>query len=282
VQEDLVIGEAVVLELRTARLASRALAVALDVAAQLVLLLAGLIPLAVLGGLDDALLTAVVLTFSVLVLVGYPVTFETLSRGRTLGKMALGLRVVRDDGGPIRFRHALTRGLTGVVVDFGPLWTWSAVAVMVSLFSPRSKRVGDFLAGTTVIRDRVPRSGAPALAMPPALAQWASLLDLSGLSDELALAVRQYLARFGELSPAARDALGGGLAGEVARWIAAPVPPGVPAWAYLTAVLVERRQRDQASSAGHVPPPPAGHDPGARSGPGREETAPEHPFAPPG
>ena len=49
--------------------------------------------------------------FTVLAIVGYPVIFETATRGRTLGKMALGLRVVSDDGGPERFRQALFRAL---------------------------------------------------------------------------------------------------------------------------------------------------------------------------
>ncbi len=43
-----------------------------------------------------------------------PDRFETLSRGRSLGKLALGLRVVSDDGGPERFRQALMRALAGV------------------------------------------------------------------------------------------------------------------------------------------------------------------------
>ena len=52
-----------------------------------------------------------------LVFLGYPVAMETLTRGRTLGKMALGLRVVRDDGGPITFRQALVRGLVGLALE---------------------------------------------------------------------------------------------------------------------------------------------------------------------
>ena len=67
--------------------------------------------------------------------------------------MALGLRVVRDDGGPIRFRHALVRGLVGVV----EIWlTVGAVALVVSLASSQGKRLGDFLAG----HRRRPRTGA--------------------------------------------------------------------------------------------------------------------------
>ena len=53
----------------------------------------------------------------VLVLVGLPTLVETLTRGRSLGKIAAGLRVVRDDGGPVRFRHSFVRSLF-MLVDF--------------------------------------------------------------------------------------------------------------------------------------------------------------------
>ena len=62
---------------------------------------------------DTALSAAVLIIFTVLALVGYPIVFETATRGRSLGKMALGLRVVSDDGGPERFRQALFRALAG-------------------------------------------------------------------------------------------------------------------------------------------------------------------------
>ncbi|NIH82344.1 putative RDD family membrane protein YckC [Amycolatopsis viridis] len=255
----LVTGEAVVLELPIAQLASRAAAFAVDVAIQAAALLLFTLVLLLAGMHDEALLGALALGFFVLVRIGYPVLFETLSRGRTLGKMAMGLRVVRDDGGPVRFRHTLTRALAGAIVDFGPVLLWSAVALFVSLFSPRSKRVGDYLAGTVVIRQRAAQPVAPAIEMPPALAGWAAQLDLTALTDDLALAARQYLARYGELSDRARDPLGHQLVHDVATRIGAPLPRGVPPWAYLQAVLAERRRRagDQAGVGRPPAPPPA-------------------------
>ena len=65
--------------------------------------------------MDAAASAALGLVTSVGVVVGYPLVMETLTRGRTLGKMAIGLRTVRDDGGPIRFRQALVRALLEVV-----------------------------------------------------------------------------------------------------------------------------------------------------------------------
>jgi len=199
------------------------LSLAIDLAVQVVLLLVGSLVIGgVAGSVDDAAAAAILSVFLVSVIVGYPVAFETLSRGRTLGKLALGLRVVREDGGPIRFRHALVRGLAAVV----EIWlTMGAVALVVSLASSQGKRMGDFLAGTVVVRERVPVSSAPMVTMPPMLAAWASGLDLSRLPDDLALAARQFLARAGELAPEVRESMGARLAASMA---ARPPPPAAP------------------------------------------------------
>lgn len=238
---DLVTGEAVVLDLRVAQLASRAVAFAFDVAVQFGLLL--LVSLLVPIGFDDALQTALALSLTVLVLVGYPTAVESLSRGRSLGKLVMGLRVVRDDGGAIRFRHALVRALGGFFVDFWALGMGGAVALFVSLFSPQGKRVGDYLAGTVVIHTRVPKQQVELATMPPQLADWASGLDLSQLPDELVLAARQYLSRYHELTEQARWDLGSRLSDDVGTAIRSPRVEYTHPHPYLSAVLAERRRR---------------------------------------
>jgi uncharacterized RDD family membrane protein YckC len=248
---DLVTGEAVVLEMRLAKLASRSLALGIDLAVQLGLFLIGLV---VLGGtvsfVDDSLAAALGLLFYLAVIVGYPVAFETLTRGRSLGKMALGLRVLREDGGAERFRHAFVRALLGVV----EIWlTFGAVALIASLASAQGRRIGDYLAGTVVVHERMPVRASPVAMMPPQLAGWAARLDLSRVPDDLALAVRQFLARAPELSPPVRDQMGGSLAAALAQVTAPPPPPGVPVWAFLSAVIAERRNRELSRL---VPPPP--------------------------
>lgn len=239
---DLVTGEAVALDLRSARLASRALAFSLDL-----LLQAGCLLLAVwgLGSLvshaDTALATALVLVLVVAAVVGWPVAWETATRGRSPGKMALGLRVVRDDGGPVRFRHALVRALVGVFADF---WTTGGCgAVISSLASKRGKRLGDQAAGTFVVRERTPGARHVPVALHPAAASWAAGLDLSGLTDDLALRARQYLGRIAQLDPAVAASLGAGLAGEIAARIGVSPPVGVHPAEFLAAVLAERQRR---------------------------------------
>ena len=112
----IITGEAVVLELRPASFAARSLATAIDVAVTLVvgiglILLLGALPFVI----DGAAVRAIVIAVLVGLLVVAPITVETLSRGKSLGKLAMGLRIVRDDGGSIRFRHAMVRALLAVL-----------------------------------------------------------------------------------------------------------------------------------------------------------------------
>jgi hypothetical protein len=123
-----------------------------------------------------------------------------------------------------------------------PLVTWSA-SLWTMLVHRQGKRLGDLAAGTIVIYERTPAAWGWVPAMPPALASWAATLDLTGLSDDLALAVRHYLARNREIREPFRSRLGFSLAIEVAGSTTPPAPPGTPGWAYLAAVLAERHRR---------------------------------------
>jgi uncharacterized RDD family membrane protein YckC len=250
-QEPVVTGDAVVLDVAIAQLPVRALSAMIDITVALVFYIIGvLLWAATLLNLDDALSGAVLIIFTVLAFVGYPIAFETATRGRSLGKMALGLRVVSEDGGPERFRQALFRALAGII----EIWTFAGgPAVICSLLSPKGKRIGDIFAGTVVISERAPRL-APPPPMPPQLAWWASSLQLSGLGVDQAELARQFLSRAPQLAPAVRDQMAYRIAGEVVAQISPPPPPGAPPQFVLAAVLAERHRRElarlQASTAG--------------------------------
>ncbi|QDO46301.1 RDD family protein [Streptomyces sp. RLB3-17] len=267
-------GEAVALELRPAKLPSRALAVLLDLAVSMTAYLIVTIGLlAATAALDDAARIAVSIASFVLLLVGGPIAVETLSHGRSLGKLAFGLRVVRDDGGPIRFRHALVRGAIGVVEI---LMTFGIIACIASLVSARGRRLGDVFAGTLVVRERIPVGHTAFVPPPPPwLAGRFSGLDLSAVPDGLWLAIRQYLTRMRQLDPQVGGAMAERLASDLAARTGAPAPQGVPAAAYLAAVVQERQARDarRAFAGGSAPAVPGGPGgfvagmPGAGGGP---------------
>ncbi|KUN90397.1 RDD family protein [Streptomyces caeruleatus] len=247
---ELVTGEAVALELRPAKLPSRALAVLLDLAvAVIAYIVVTLGVVAATASLDEAAQTALSIATFVLLLVGGPIAVETLSHGRSLGKLACGLRVVRDDGGPIRFRHALVRGLIGVIEI---LMTLGVIAVISSLVSARGRRLGDVFAGTLVVRERIPVARTGFVPPPPPwLAGRFSGLDLSAVPNDLWLAIRQYLMRMQQLDPQVGGRMAERLATDLAARTGAPAPQGVPPAAYLAAVLQERQTREARRAFGN-------------------------------
>ncbi len=260
---NLITGDAVTLDLRIAGLPSRTLALAVDVTLQVLVLMAGTVLVSWVfstGGSPGAQ-AAVSLGMVVLVLVGLPTLVETLTRGRSLGKMMMGLRVVRDDGGPTRMRHSLVRALSMVFLD---LWVTSGVVGGISaLASSKSKRMGDHLAGTIVVGERIPRGSSrySEITMPPPLAGWAAGLDLVAVPDALALNVRTFLHRAPGLDPTVRAATARRLATQTAGYVRTPAPVGTPAEAYLAAVLAERTKRSAAGGPGVAGTAPMGSSP---------------------
>jgi uncharacterized RDD family membrane protein YckC len=243
----MVTGDAVVLDVQIAQLPVRAVSALIDITVIFIGYLLGvMLWAATLSQFDPALSGAVLIIFTVLVLVGYPVVFEVATRGRSLGKMAMGLRVVAEDGGPERFRQALFRALASVV----EIWTFAGgPAVICSLISAKGKRIGDVFAGTIVISERGPKLSPPPV-MPPSLAWWASSLQLSGLRPEQIELARQFLSRANQLEPNLRDQMAYRITGEVTAQISPPPPPGTPPQFVLAAVLAERHHRELARLAG--------------------------------
>ena len=240
----LVTPEAVELRFQTASLGSRLLAAAIDFAIQgamLLLTILGLGALSLQGG--PATLGIVVIVLAVtLILLGYPIAFETLWRGRTPGKAALGLRVVARDGSPVRFRHTVVRGFL-TLVDV--LLTSGVAAVLTILFTRDDQRLGDLAAGTLVIRERT-GAGAPQamrFSVPPGWEGYAATIDVSAMSAADYGAVRAALGRAPSLPPAVRDRLLADVATTVAGRVGHTPPPGVPPEAFLTCAAARYQQR---------------------------------------
>jgi uncharacterized RDD family membrane protein YckC len=282
---DVVTGDAVVLDVQIAQLPVRAAGALIDITVIFICYVLGLMLwAATLTQFDTALSTAILLIFTVLVIVGYPLAFETATRGRSVGKIAMGLRVVSEDGGPERFRQALFRALASVV----EIWMLAgSPAVICSILSPKGKRIGDVFAGTVVVSERGPRLSPPPV-MPPSLAWWAASLQLSGLSAGQAEVARQFLSRAPQLDGQLRLQMAYRIAADVVSRIAPPPPPGAPPELVLAAVLAERHrrelarlrpQRPTAPPAGPWPPP----GPPAVPWPQPPQPAPDPGgFAPPG
>lgn len=240
--DDMVTGEGVAVEVPVASVAARMASGAIDVVLTVVVLVGGFIGFGLaLGGASEAVEGIVAIVWSTLVIVGLPATVETISRGRTLGKMALGLRAVRDDGGPVTGRHALVRALIAYVEVY---LLFGMPALVTAMVHPRAKRLGDMAAGTVVVSQRASLRLTPPPGMPPPLHAWARSADISPLPSGLTVAVRQFLSRAPGLSPESRRTIGLDLLRATLPHVSPPPPGGFHPEAVLSAVVAERRRRD--------------------------------------
>ena len=243
--DEILIGEGVLLDARPASFATRIVSATIDaLVVGTVSSLVVVFTVAVLAPtIDEAALQALIVASLAFVTVVVPTFVETFSRGRSLGKAIMGIRIVRDDGGPIRFRHALVRALTGVL----ELWASAGlVAIIASMAHPKGKRVGDMLAGTYAVRIRSGQRAMAPVMMPFELADWASHADMRRLPDGLALSARQLLGRADRLHLGSRVRLGMELAAQFEKYVAPGPPPGTHPERFLAAVLAERRNREYA------------------------------------
>jgi len=253
--DEILTGEGVSLQVQTASVIARAGAWLIDA------IVTGLVLIGLVGtvayiagtdpvGLDDAMAGAIVAVVMAFALLIAPITIETLTNGRSLGKLIFGLRIIRDDGGPVRLRHATIRALVG----FFELWLlMGSVAFIVSMMNDKGKRAGDFLAGTYSASMRGVKSIPLALYMPPELVGWVASSDLRPLPDALALQARQFLQRINEFPPPIRYRLGLRLAAQLERYAAPSPPPGTSAERFIMAVLYERRLRDERAADAATP-----------------------------
>lgn len=240
----IVTPEAVLLEFETAGVASRTIAELLDLGVQFAGLMVVLIAVSfvstVVGG--DVLAVVVSLVAFFFALVGYPAVMETFWNGRTLGKAAMGLRVVTREGAPERFRHAAIRSMIGLVEIYLLLGIPAVISIVTSR---RDQRLGDLVAGTLVLRQRAGRRAAPPVAfgVPWNWEAYVQSLDVSPITDEQYGVVRAVLLRLGELTPAARWQVTTEVATAVAGQMRIPVPVQVAPDMFLTCVATAYQRR---------------------------------------
>ena len=235
--------EGVELELVLAGLGSRLVAAVVDFLVKAVILIALFVLGAAVGGEDGSggFLVAVVIIASFLVFFGYDVAFETLASGRTPGKRAAGLRVVRLGGEPVGFMASAVRNLLRLV-DMQPGMLY-AVGATTSFFSQRNQRLGDLAAGTLVVRERraplpAARPVTPDFAVADRYAAW----DVSGVTAFELVTIRRFLERRWDLDPGARNRLGWELAQRLHPKVAG-APPNLHPEQFLEALAEAKASR---------------------------------------
>jgi uncharacterized RDD family membrane protein YckC len=232
--------ERVALTLEVAGLGSRALAFLVDLLVLFLFWVAALLLWSIRGDLirsAQALSGLAQVGAALAFLAGgwaYDVLFEVLGAGRTPGKRALGLRVVRVDGGPVGLLESLARNLlraAEVPLLYAP-------GVLLVALTPRHQRLGDLAAGTLVVRDRahdLSRYGPPEGEGP---ARWR--LPAGGAARALPAGdferLADFLRRRREIEPEARRRIAEAAAASLAARAGAPLPAPAEAEAFLEAL----------------------------------------------
>lgn len=143
----------VVIQYDLARVWDRIFAYLIDITLQIiVLLIIGGILSTLLGPISKNLLLYVWVGLYLVLYVGYDLLMEIFNNGQSIGKMILGIKVVRLDGKEVKVGDYLLRWL------FRPFDTaaymFGAVAIILISSTQNSQRLGDILAHTTVIKLR--------------------------------------------------------------------------------------------------------------------------------
>lgn len=218
----MVTPEAVVLDLPTAGVATRAFSRAIDLFVQLIV--GGILVFVAVQAMNVGVspLLAFLLAFT-LTLIVWPIVTEILWKGRSVGRAIMGLRVISADGSPVQPRQSVVRGLLALIDIYMSLGFLAATSAM---FSPVSQRLGDMAASTVVIRERRNESGWSPVVFypPPGFEQYVANLDVGRMEpDDFAL-VRAFLLRVGRLNQQARQAEALALAEAVRQRIAHDLP----------------------------------------------------------
>lgn len=221
--------ESIAFEYDLAGLGSRFLAVFADLLLQVALVLLlfwGLISIAKYAPatkvssspaehLGESIGIALISFLVFMIFYGYFILFETFWSGQTPGKKLLGIRVVRDGGFPLDFGSSAVRNLVRVGEQVVGFYFISAVS---TLLSGENKRIGDFAAGTIVVRES--RVAAPA-SWHEALAASDATQSSAYLTGDERSTVAAFLARRNGMAPANRR--------DIAAQLAAQLRPRAPA-----------------------------------------------------
>ena len=168
------------------------------------------------GEFASIIVLAVMALGGFVVTTGYFLIFEIVWSGQTPGKRALGVRVIRESGYPLRPVDSVIRNVVRIA-DWIPIFY--GVGVLVMLLNKRSKRLGDFAAGTIVVREGTPRTLSTVSAVTSESDGQSMGVALSAADATL---VRDFLVRRDSMHPRARADLARRLANALAQRYAVP------------------------------------------------------------
>ncbi len=167
----------------------------------------------------------------------YYIVFELVWGGQSPGKRLIGLRVIGIDGAPATPGQIIMRNIMRLVDLFPGFYITGLVTMFVN---SQSRRLGDFAAGTLVVREGRKLSvkelsgwPGPALQLSERAAAEAAGLSIHRLDVERRDLAREFIARRAEMSARQRAILAMQVASAISRQLDMPQPVNPAAAEYL-------------------------------------------------
>jgi uncharacterized RDD family membrane protein YckC len=197
------------IEFTVAGVGSRFLALLIDTLIQTAVLIVGMMAFALLGVLGvaakiplaESWILAGVVTGGFLLFYGYFIFFEIFWSGQTPGKRRIGLRVIKETGRRLSPIETVARNLLRIVDQMPGVY---AVGILVALSNKQNKRLGDFVAGSLVVREAFPAEIKRSWSAPAATPLPHAPLGADRLSDEELILIESFLHRRDQLDYATR------------------------------------------------------------------------------
>lgn len=167
------------------------------------------------------------------VFIFYSLILELLNDGKSIGKMIMGLKVIRIDGKPVKPSDYLMRWMFRWVDIYGTSGSLAAITIGAS---PKSQRIGDMLADTTVIRVKDLRVSLNKLKRLSELAEYqAKYPQVVELNEDQIVAIKNVLVRKNKYNNKGSIELMNDLAEKVSKLLSTEKPPNPEA--FLTIVV---------------------------------------------
>jgi uncharacterized RDD family membrane protein YckC len=237
------------LEFTVAGIGSRFLALAIDSLIQAGIGIGVLIILGTLGWTTRNLgwrgeglwLLAALGLCAFLLMFGYFAIFEILWNGQTPGKRVVGIRAVKETGRPLTPSETVGRNLLRIVDQ---LPVFYAVGMLVALLNAKNQRLGDFIAGSVVVRESSMKEIKPIWHTSQSVAEAPAggvRVSTAALSIEELTLIDAFLHRRYDLAPDVRSRMAGEILVRVQPKIVADALARLPTESLLEALAYERR-----------------------------------------
>ena len=190
-----------------------------------------------LSGAAGKWLMALVIFLNFAIFWGYFALFEAYWKGQTPGKRVMKLRVIKDSGRQITFFESLARNLLRIV-DYLP--SLYLIGVITMLWNKRSQRLGDLVAGTLVVHERLDEASllyqtSTTLGAQETVAPWGQAVAVRFPADAVArlsaqdlMVIETFFARMLDLPMETRASVARRMAAQMAAKMSVAVPEGNP------------------------------------------------------